>query len=181
MAAIVEEADAPVQEPVVDENEIENDENEEGMLGGAKANRSEKKSRKAMQKLGMRPVSGIMRVTIKKSKNIILAIQNPDVYQSPSSDTYIIFGEAKLDDPTAQAQEHAANEFAQQMPEGIANASKEEEDDEDDDEEVDETGLNDDDIRLVMDQANVSRKRAVKALQEDPNHDIVNAIMSLAS
>eukprot|EP00968_Pinguiococcus_pyrenoidosus_P010934 scaffold874_cov233-Pinguiococcus_pyrenoidosus.AAC.9 len=135
-----------------------------------------------MQKLGMRPVSDIVRVTIKKSKNIILAITNPDVYQSPSSETYIIFGEAKLDDPTAQAQEHAATEFAQQIPEGLgAGAAKEDEDDDDDDEEVDETGLEDADIRLVMDQANVSRKRAVKALKEDPSHDIVNAIMSLAA
>ena len=153
---------------------------EEDAGRGGKANRSEKKSRKAMQKLGMRPVSDIMRVTIKKSKNIILAIANPDVYQSPSSDTYIIFGEAKLDDPTAQAQSEAAGQFAQQAPEAKAAATKEEEEDDDDDEEVDETGLNDDDIKLVMDQANVSRKRAVKALKEDPNHDIVNAIMALA-
>ena len=34
-----------------------------------KQNRSEKKSRKAMQKLGMRAVPGIVRVTVKKSKN----------------------------------------------------------------------------------------------------------------
>eukprot|EP00965_Chrysotila_dentata_P056927 1889083-Pleurochrysis_carterae.AAC.1 len=34
-----------------------------------KQSRSEKKSRKAMQKLGMKPVPGIMRVTVKKSKN----------------------------------------------------------------------------------------------------------------
>ena len=36
----------------------------------AKQSRSEKKSRKAMQKLGMKPVPGIMRVTVKKSKNV---------------------------------------------------------------------------------------------------------------
>lgn len=40
--------------------------------GGArgKQSRSEKKSRKAMQKLGMKPVPNITRVTIKKSKNV---------------------------------------------------------------------------------------------------------------
>ena len=37
--------------------------------GKGKQSRSEKKSRKAMQKLGMKPVPGVMRVTIKKSKN----------------------------------------------------------------------------------------------------------------
>ena len=35
-----------------------------------KQSRSEKKSRKAMQKLGMKPVPGVHRVTIKKSKNV---------------------------------------------------------------------------------------------------------------
>ena len=38
--------------------------------GRGKQSRSEKKSRKAMQKLGMKPVSGVTRVTIKKSKNV---------------------------------------------------------------------------------------------------------------
>jgi hypothetical protein len=38
--------------------------------GKAKQSRSEKKSRKAMLKLGMKPVSGVIRVTIKKSKNV---------------------------------------------------------------------------------------------------------------
>jgi hypothetical protein len=37
---------------------------------GGKQSRSEKKSRKAMQKLGMKPVPGVSRVTIKKSKNV---------------------------------------------------------------------------------------------------------------
>ena len=52
----------------------------------AKQSRSEKKSRKAMQKLGMKPVPGIMRVTVKKSKNILFVISKPDVFKSPASD-----------------------------------------------------------------------------------------------
>ena len=60
-----------------------------------KQNRSEKKSRKAMQKLGMKPVDGIVRVTVKKSKNILFVISKPDVFKSPASDTYIIFGEVR--------------------------------------------------------------------------------------
>ena len=55
--------------------------------------RNEKKSRKAMQKLGMKPVPGVARVTIKKSKNILFVVSQPDVYKSPATDTYIIFGE----------------------------------------------------------------------------------------
>jgi hypothetical protein len=38
--------------------------------GKSKQSRGEKKSRKAMQKLGMKPVTGVTRVTIKKSKNV---------------------------------------------------------------------------------------------------------------
>lgn len=36
----------------------------------AKQSRTEKKSRKAIQKLGMKPVSGIVRVTVKKNKGV---------------------------------------------------------------------------------------------------------------
>merc|ERR1712137_922296 len=66
--------------------------------GKGKQSRSEKKSRKAMAKLGMKPVSGIVRVTLKKAKTILFVISRPDVYKSPASDTYIIFGEAKIED-----------------------------------------------------------------------------------
>lgn len=38
--------------------------------GRSKQSRSEKKSRKAMLKLGMKPIPGVSRVTIKKSKNV---------------------------------------------------------------------------------------------------------------
>lgn len=42
------------------------------MGGKSKQSRGEKKSRKAMQKLGMKPVTGVTRVTIKKSKNVCI-------------------------------------------------------------------------------------------------------------
>jgi len=54
-----------------------------------------------------------------------------------------------------------------------------EEEDDDDGEEVDEEGLESKDIELVMQQASVSRKKAVKALKENDN-DIVNSIMALS-
>ena len=43
---------------------------DDGQPGKGKQSRSEKKSRKAMAKLGMKPVPGVTRVTIKKSKNV---------------------------------------------------------------------------------------------------------------
>ena len=54
---------------------------------GGKQSRSEKKARKAVQKLGMKHVEGIQRVTVRKSKNILFVIGQPDVYKSPFSDT----------------------------------------------------------------------------------------------
>lgn len=76
-----------------------------------KQSRGEKKARKIMSKLGLKPVQGVSRVTIRKSKNILFVINNPDVYKNPHSDTYIIFGEAKIEDLSQQAQVAAAEKF----------------------------------------------------------------------
>merc|ERR1712061_527612 len=108
----------------------------------------EKKTRKAVQKLGMKPVPNIVRVTVKKSKNILFVISKPDVHKSPNSDTYIIFGEAKIEDLSAQAQASAAQQFTQQTPDNDAAASADsaQQVEEVDDGEVDETGIEAKDI-----------------------------------
>merc|ERR1712124_230736 len=151
----------------------------EGDAARAKQSRSEKKSRKAVQKLGMKPVAGVMRVTVKKSKNILFVISKPDVFKSPASDTYIIFGEAKIEDLSAQAQTAAAEQFKQPevaMPTEVTKPAAKVEDVDDGD--VDESGLEAKDIELVATQAGVSRAKAVKSLRENDG-DIVNAIMAL--
>ncbi|MEQ2171864.1 hypothetical protein GOODEAATRI_014977, partial [Goodea atripinnis] len=103
---------APTQvkvEPVIkNDNAAELDEEP---VSKAKQSRSEKKARKAMSKLGLRQVTGVTRVTIRKSKNILFVITKPDVYKSPASDTYIVFGEAKIEDLSQQAQLAAAEKF----------------------------------------------------------------------
>jgi len=88
-----EEEDPEIEDDDEDEEDDSDDdmpelENAEGGDDPTKAkqSRSEKKSRKAMQKLGMKPVPGIMRVTVKKSKNILFVISKPDVFKSPASD-----------------------------------------------------------------------------------------------
>lgn len=144
-------------------------------------NRNEKKSRKAMQKLGMRPIPGVLRVTVKKSKNVLFVIHKPDVFKSPNAETYVVFGEAKGDDSAAASQAAAAKQFQQAQQQAAAMAtptmppvaeSAEEED-------LDETGLEAKDIELVMSQAGCSRAVAVKALK-DNDSDVVNSIMSLS-
>ncbi len=107
---------------------------------------------------------------------------------------YSIFGEAKIEDLNSQAQASAAQQLAAQSAndhsghdhsaDGASKAveggeEKKAEEDEDDGEEVDDTGLEAKDIELVMAQASVSRKKAVKALKENDN-DIVNSIMALS-
>lgn len=156
----------------------------EDLVSKAKQSRGEKKARKIMSKLGLKQVAGVTRVAIRKSKNILFVITKPDVYKSPASDTYIVFGEAKIEDLSQQAQMEAAQKFkAAEAPQptemgGSTTAPPAAIPEEDDDEEVDEEGVEDKDIDLVMSQANVSRSKAVKALKNNSN-DIVNAIMEL--
>ncbi|PPS04717.1 hypothetical protein GOBAR_AA15942 [Gossypium barbadense] len=147
--------------------------------GRSKQSRSEKKSRKAMLKLGMKPISGVSRVTVKKSKNILFVISKPDVFKSPASDTYVIFGEAKIEDLSSQLQTQAAEQF--KAPDLSHVISKPESSTAvQDDEEVDDTGVEPKDIELVMTQAGVSRSKAVKALKA-ADGDIVSAIMELTT
>ncbi|XP_044504980.1 nascent polypeptide-associated complex subunit alpha-like protein 1 isoform X1 [Mangifera indica] len=182
-------------EPVVEDDDDDEDEDEdedndkdeedaEGKgdgSGRSKQSRSEKKSRKAMLKLGMKPIPGVSRVTVKKSKNILFVISKPDVFKSPTSETYIVFGEAKIEDLSSQLQTQAAEQFKAPPPNLTSVASKPESSTmTQDEEEVDETGVEPKDIELVMTQAGVSRSRAVKALKSAEG-DIVSAIMELTN
>ncbi|KAI8934909.1 GAL4 enhancer protein [Plenodomus lindquistii] len=183
-------------------DESEGEEGEANIPAGASVavhSRNEKKARKAIAKLGLKHIDGITRVTLRRPKNILFVINQPDVYKSPSSNTWIIFGEAKIEDLNSQAQASAAQQIAQAEAashdhsghdhdhdhgkgKGKAVEDKkddEEEEEEDDDEEVDDSGIEAKDIELVMQQASVSRKKAVKALKENDN-DIVNSIMALS-
>ena len=153
----------------------------------SRQNRAEKKSRKMMQKLGMRPVPGVLRVTVKKSKNVLFVINKPDVYASSTRDTYVVYGEAKSEDVGAAAnQAAAAKQFRQPQTAGVPDMPAVGDDAADDDdvpaleETVDETGVEAKDIELVVTQAACSRAKAVKALKENDG-DLVNAIMSLTT
>ncbi|CAI9762528.1 unnamed protein product [Fraxinus pennsylvanica] len=175
-----------------EDSDEEDDDKEDGSPGGnesSKQSRSEKKSRKAMLKLGMKPVPGVSRVTIKRTKNVLFFISKPDVFKSPNSDTYVIFGEAKIEDLSSQLQTKAAQQFrmpdmgsVMAKPDTSASAAVEQadEDEDEDEEEIDETGVEPRDIDLVMTQAGVSKGKAVKALKAH-NGDIVSAIMELTT
>merc|ERR1712110_658940 len=154
--------------------------------GKGKQSRSEKKSRKAMAKLGMKPVPGIIRVTVKKSKNILFVIKEPDVFKTSSDNpkapaTYVVFGKAEIEDLSAQATSAAVEQF--KAPGAGLDVGGDEPkaviDDADDDGDEDAGDLDENDIELVVKQAGVSKAKAIKALKQNDN-DVVNAIMALS-
>merc|ERR1711998_29205 len=154
--------------------------------GKGKQSRSEKKSMKAMAKLGMKPVPGIIRVTVKKSKNILFVIKEPDVFKTSSDNpkapaTYIVFGKAEIEDLSAQATSAAVEQFKApgaglEVPEDVPKLETVEGDDDGDEDAGD---LDENDIELVVKQAGVTKAKAIKALKQNDN-DVVNAIMALS-
>lgn len=120
---------------------------------------------------------------------------------SPSPHSYLlltihasIFGEAKIEDLSSQigdtalknmapsdgagGDSHAGhNHAAEGKGKAIEGADAKKDEDEDDGEEVDDTGLEAKDIELVMQQASVSRKKAVKALKENDNDIVCTSTM----
>ena len=161
--------------------------------------KNEKKARELIKKLGLRPIKGITRVTFKQRGNLIYAIDEPDVFRSGGG-MYVVFGEAKVDDMNQRIAEAQAQQSQQEaLAKSAANAAKADEDkspesitadlqkaaledkveEEDDDEEVDETGLDSKDIDIIVDQTQVSRAKAAKALRKHDG-DMVNAIMELS-
>lgn len=159
--------------------------------------KNEKKAREIIKKFNLKQIKGISRVTFKQKGNLIYAIDEPDVYKSAAG-TYVVFGEAKVDDMNqriaeAQAQQQAAAASSEadaaegsidKSPEAITadlekaslNSAKPEEVDEDD---VNEDGLESSDIDIIVEQTHVSRAKAIAALRKHKN-DMVNAIMELS-
>ncbi|KAG4306175.1 hypothetical protein PORY_000163 [Pneumocystis oryctolagi] len=146
--------------------------------------RSEAKARKHILKHGLKKVEGVVRVTFSRPKNVLFVIVNPDVYKMPYSDTYIVFGQIKIQDTSSQEHMNAVQQLARNSVQNAKvsaslDGSKEASVLEEAQVDLDETGLLSKDIELVMDQTKVSRARAVRALR-DNDGDIVNAIMSIA-
>ncbi|KAF9069850.1 NAC domain-containing protein, partial [Rhodocollybia butyracea] len=150
--------------------------------------RSERKARKALITLGLKKVPNITRVTLRRPKNVLFVIATPEVFKSPNSDCYIVFGEAKIEDMNSQNQLSAAQQLATGGAGGVPNLETSGvggEDDEDipelepaeEEGPIDETGIDPKDIDLVMTQVNCSRAKAVRVLKESGG-DLINAIMA---
>lgn len=156
-------------------------------LEAAEVPQSAKQSKryaKAMSKMGLKPEPNISKVNIRKVGSISFALVQPEVYRFPGTNTFVIFGEAQLEDISAMAQEAAARAAvsgtavdAAQSNGASANASGAAVE-VDEEEDVDAGDLTEKEIEVVMSQANVSRNKAIKALKNNKG-DLVNTIMEL--
>ena len=136
----------------------------------------------------MKTITGITRVTLKRNKQVFFAIDAPEVMKSPTSEIYVVFGEAKYEDLSSLNAASAASDLTAEKPADTIVEKPEEEDkeaeavaeDEEEDEEgdLDESGLTTSNIEMVMSHSKVSRGKAVRALRET-NDDMLEAILRL--
>eukprot|EP00825_Cyclidium_porcatum_P032146 TRINITY_DN3428_c0_g1_i1.p1 TRINITY_DN3428_c0_g1~~TRINITY_DN3428_c0_g1_i1.p1 ORF type:complete len:256 (+),score=80.59 TRINITY_DN3428_c0_g1_i1:180-947(+) len=183
-----EDADADSSD---DEKEGEHHDHDHDHEPGKKSNRGEKKFKKAMSKLGMKQVSGINRVTIKRGKQVLLFIDSPEILKSQGAENcYVVFGEAKVNDfaqnlasteakqfqkaeqpeQQQQAQQPAQTETSQEKKPEQTQAQKPTV--------IDENKYPAETIQMVMDHCKCTKVDAIKALTES-NGDQVNAILKL--
>jgi len=142
--------------------------------------RSEKKVRKSMEKLGMKPVKGVSLVQIIVG-GVLIQIKKADVFKY-GSDNYIVFGQGEqrdLKEMFSRAPQETSN-----LPD-LSSLTKDvqkltvKSDQKVEEGPIDETGVEQKDIELVLAQVSgATRNQAVLALQKNKG-DIVNAIMSL--
>ena len=92
------------------------------------AGKQPKRYAKAMQKMGLKPEAAVLNVRIKKSSGMAFSINKPEVYRFPGTDTFVMFGDAQVEEATADAANAAAAAVTQ--PAAAAPAKKEEPEDE---------------------------------------------------
>ncbi|KAL8293588.1 hypothetical protein RQP46_000289 [Phenoliferia psychrophenolica] len=169
------------------------DEGAVAVLGGdasgeGSRGRGETKARKALSKLGLKKLEGINRVVLRRPKNVLFVISSPEVFKSPNSDCYVVFGEAKVEDAAQQgfaqqsmtqsdAMDRQATEVARSA--AIKSAAAAAAGDDDDDENPEQGDVTNEDIDVVVGQAGCSRAKAIRALKSTGG-DIVQAILELA-
>lgn len=139
--------------------------------------KGEKKFKKAMSKMGMKPVDGITRVTLKTSKNFILYIDAPEVMKAPGAESsYIVFGEARFLDFTKNAAASQLDKFkTAQEP----TTNEEGEEGEAKGNSAEPVDIPDETIDTLIEYTNCDRDKAIEALTKT-NGDLVEAISLLS-
>ncbi|GIX61177.1 nascent polypeptide associated complex subunit alpha [Babesia caballi] len=211
-----EKFEAVVDEPVAEsgddvssegDSDVEDSRGVDGDAPKGRQNKNERKSRKLLGKLGLKPVEGISKVCIKKSKQVFFVVHKPDVYKLPNSDTYVVFGEAKVDDMGQNPALEAAQRLSQLSSalhavgavggsDSVADTSAPAEGKVQEDvtmaepepepaatpapAQADDMAVDPNDVELVMTQVGCTREQAVQSLLKHGG-DIVESIMDLSS
>ena len=142
-------------------------------------------------KLGMKQLTGITRVTLKKRDGLIFVINDPEVLKSSKNEnSFAVFGELKLEDPNTRLKDtEVKQKFGEAKPAASSEAKADDEKKEEDKKaaaEVDdgpaesEEGLTPNHIDMVMQHASCSRNKAIRVLRE-ANDDMVAAVMKLTN
>ena len=153
-----------------------------------KMSRGEKKFKKAMMRMGLKPLEGFTRATIKTGKSMLLYIDNPFVMNSGTNEhNYLIFGEAKIFDFKSALSKEKMAQFNKgrapvegNVPETVVEEKEDLKDDvenkeEVEEKEIDESKYNEEDIKSIMDYSKCDRQAALKALVK-ANGDVIDAI-----
>ncbi|KAK5584313.1 hypothetical protein RB653_005921 [Dictyostelium firmibasis] len=152
-----------------------------------KVTKGEKKTREAMKKLGLSPVNDIFRVTIKQKEGVLVVVAEPEVYASPSGETYVVFGDHTFDDIASRLQRAApkANvddivKAAMPAPTAVKETEESEEIVAQAVDNFDYQGVSPKDVEVVMKETKASREKVVETLKKN-NNDLVSAVLDLTT
>mmetsp|Transcript_25924 Transcript_25924/g.52832 ORF Transcript_25924/g.52832 Transcript_25924/m.52832 type:complete len:96 (-) Transcript_25924:1716-2003(-) len=67
---------------------------------GEKQSRGEKRTKKALESFSFEKINNISRVRFQKTKNIVFAIIQPEIFRSSVHDSFLVFGEARVENST---------------------------------------------------------------------------------
>jgi nascent polypeptide-associated complex subunit alpha len=158
-------------------------------MSNLQRSRSEIKAHKAVLSLGLKPVNGVERVTLTIGPHKrVYSIRHPQVFKSDSSDAYVVFGELTFENEGSVESSYL---LCEQISTIIVSTSDEKQEDDSttdtenssqkatvEEETVDVSGIEEEDINLVIQQSHVTRAEAIEALRNNEN-DVINAIICL--
>ena len=140
--------------------------------------------------MGLKPMEGFTRATLKTSKSMLLYIDRPFVMNTGANEhNYLVFGEAKIFDFKSAlgkdkmakfnkgrtAKEGNIPETVEEVEEDVKEEDTEKTEEVADEAPIDESQYSEEDIKSIMDYSKCSREAAVKALAKAKG-DVIDAI-----
>lgn len=172
------------------------DADQQGEVGAN--SRAEKKVKKGMEKLGLKPFKGVNQVLIRQ-QSVFISIAKPEVYKV--GDSYVVFGVPQVRDLKSRGQAEPSMDTSKLRKEVEALTKQAQQADSTDKSstagagasattaaagssateigEPDMTGVDENDVKTIMDQAPGATKAAIVAALKANNGDLVNTIMAL--